>query len=116
MTRRSVICDRFQTVVVPFPFAEQPILKRRPVVVVSSRAFNEANGAVLVAMVTTAKATSWASDIALTDLDAAGLPVACILRMRLTTLPNDLILRPLGRLGAVDRLACERGLAEMLVG
>ncbi|MGQ0567032.1 MAG: type II toxin-antitoxin system PemK/MazF family toxin [Gemmobacter sp.] len=111
-----MICDRFETVVVPFPFAEQPVIKRRPVVVVSSRAFNEANSAVLVAMVTTAKATTWASDIPLTDLAAAGLPTACILRMRLTTLPNELILRSLGRLGAVDRLACERGLAEMLVG
>lgn len=111
-----MICDRFQTVIVPFPFAEQPILKRRPVVVVSSRRFNEANGAALVAMVTTAKATSWKSDIALEDLEAAGLPVACILRMRLTTLPNDLILRSLGRLGEIDRMACERGLAEMLVG
>jgi len=111
-----VICDRFETVVVPFPFAEQPILKRRPVVVVSSRTFNQANGSSLVAMITTAKETAWPSDIVLSDLTAAGLQVPCILRMRLVTLPNDLILRGLGRLAALDRLACERGLAEMLVG
>jgi mRNA interferase MazF len=111
-----VICDRFETVVVPFPFAEQPVLKKRPAVVVSSRAFNAANDATLVAMITTAKATVWPSDVVLTDLLAAGLRVPCILRMRLVTLPNDLILRGLGRLSAVDRLACERQLAEMLVG
>ncbi len=111
-----MIFDRFQTAVVPFPFAEQALLKRRPAVVVSSRGFNSANGSTLVAMVTTAKATRWPSDIALTDLEIAGLKVPCILRWRLTTLPNELILRALGRLGAVDRLACERGLAEMLVG
>jgi len=111
-----VICDRFETVVVPFPFAEQPVLKRRPVVVVSSRAFNEGNGSALVAMITTAKATSWPSDITIADLAAAGLQVPCILRMRLVTLPNALILRGLGRLAPLDRLACERGLAELLVG
>ena len=111
-----MICDRFETVVVPFPFAEQPVLKRRPVVVVSSRAFNQANGASLVAMITTAKETSWPSDVTLFDLTAAGLQTPCILRMRLVTLPNDLILRGLGRLAPLDRLACERGLAEMLVG
>jgi mRNA interferase MazF len=111
-----VICDRFETVVVPFPFAEQPVLKRRPVVVVSSRAFNAANDATLVVMITTAKATPWPSDIALADLATAGLQTPCILRMRLVTLPNDLILRGLGRLAALDRLACERGLAEVLVG
>lgn len=111
-----MICDRFDTIVVPFPFAEQPVLKRRPGVVVSGRRFNADNGASLVAMITTAKATSLPSDIEVSDLESAGLQVPCILRMRFVSLPNDLILRRLGRLGAVDRLACERGLAEMLVG
>ena len=58
----------------------------------------------------------WPSDIALVDLEAAGLMTPCILRWRLTTLPNDLILRALGRLSAVDRMACERGMAEMILG
>ena len=111
-----MICDRFETVVVPFPFAEQPVLKRRPAVVVSSKAFNQANGSSLVAMITTAKETVWPSDITLSDLTSAGLSTPCILRMRLVTLPNDLILRSLGRLAPLDRLTCERGLAELLVG
>ena len=116
MTRRFVICDRFDTAVVPFPFAEQAVLKRRPVVVMSSRAFNAANGATLVAMITTAKASIWPSDIALGDLASSGLNAPCILRWRLTTLPNDLILRALGRLCALDRMACERGMAGMVLG
>lgn len=116
MTRRFVIFERFDTAVVPFPFAEQAVLKRRPVVVMSSREFNKANGATLVAMITTAKVSVWPSDIALVDLEAAGLMTPCILRWRLTTLPNDLILRALGRLSAVDRMACERGMAEMILG
>lgn len=111
-----MIFDRFDTAVVPFPFAEQAVLKRRPVVIMSARRFNAENQATLVAMITTAKASEWPSDIALTDLDAAGLRTPCILRWRLTTLPNDLILRALGRLSAVDRMACERGMAEMVMG
>jgi mRNA interferase MazF len=53
-----VICKRYDTVVVPFPFADIPILKRRPVVVLSGRSFNVANQATVVAMITTAKASS----------------------------------------------------------
>ena len=116
MMRHLMIFERFDTAVVPFPFAEQAVLKRRPVVVMSSRVFNAANGATLVAMITTAKASVWPSDIVLGDLAAAGLNTPCILRWRLTTLPNDLILRALGRLSAVDRMACERGMAEMVLG
>ena len=111
-----MICDRFDTAVVPFPFAEIPVVKRRPVVVVSARAFNDANGATLVAMITTAKKTEWPSDIELTDLAAAGLAVDCLIRLRLVTVPNGLILRRLGALGAVDRLGCERAVAQMVVG
>ena len=111
-----MIFERFDTVVVPFPFAEQAVLKRRPVVVMSSRAFNQANGATLVAMITTAQKSVWPSDVTLSDLASAGLNTPCILRWRLTTLPNDLILRALGRLCPLDRMACERGMAEMVLG
>ena len=111
-----MIFDRFDTIVVPFPFAEVPVLKRRPSVVLSGRNFNVANGATLVGMITTAKESQWPSDIAIRDLAISGLSVPCIIRLRLTTIPNDLILRALGALSAMDRLQCERGLADMIVG
>lgn len=111
-----MICERFDTVVVPFPFAELPIIKRRPVVALSGKRFNQTNGATLFGMITTAKASTWPSDHTIRDLEIAGLRTPCIIRWRLTTLPNDLILRSLGRLSALDRLACERAVAEMIAG
>jgi mRNA interferase MazF len=108
-----VTCKRYDTVVVPFPFADIPILKRRPVVVLSGERFNAANNATIVAMITTAKASSWPSDVTLDDLDAANLSVPCLVRWRLTTVPNDLILRQLGSLGSADRAACEREFANL---
>ncbi len=108
-----MICRRYDTVVVPFPFADVPILKRRPVVVLSGEHFNSANNATIVAMITTAKASSWPSDVTLDDLQAANLSVPCLVRWRLTTVPNDLILRRLGSLGPADRLACEREFANL---
>jgi len=39
--------------------------------------------------------------------------VPCTLRMRLATIPNELILRQIGNLGAVDRLACEAAFASI---
>lgn len=108
-----MICKRYDTIVVPFPFADIPILKRRPVVVLSGEHFNAANNSTIVAMITTAKASSWPSDVTLDDLAAANLSVPCLVRWRLTTVPNDLILRQLGSLGAIDRLACEREFANL---
>jgi mRNA interferase MazF len=116
MKAHSVICERFDTIVVPFPFSDIPVRKRRPVVVLSNAQFNANNAATLVGMITTAKASVWPSDHRIDDLGAAGLDVPCIVRWRLATVPNSLIQRKLGRLSAIDRLACERLLAEMVAG
>lgn len=110
-----MIFERFDTIVVPFPFSEVPVLKRRPALVLSNPHFNRESGATLVGMITSAKSSVWPSDHAIRDLTAAGLNQPCIVRWRLATIPNDLILRKLGRLSAIDRLPCERLLAEMLV-
>lgn len=109
-----MICDRFDTIVVPFPFSDVTVLKRRPAVVLSNQRFNADNAATLVGMITTAKASVWPSDHPIRDLVAAGLSHPCIVRWRLATIPNTLIQRKLGRLAAIDRLSCERLLAEMV--
>jgi mRNA interferase MazF len=109
-----VICERFDVVVVPFPFAEIAALKRRPAVVISGRRFNEDNQSTVVAMITSSKRTERPSDIVIRDVSAAGLHVECRVRWRLATLPNELILRSIGKLGGFDRLSCERELGNML--
>ena len=110
-----MICERYDLAVVPFPFHEIPVQKRRPVVVISGAAFNTANGWTVVAMVTTAKQTAWASDVPIKDLESAGLRTPSILRPRFQTMPNDMLIRTIGSLGGLDRIACEKQLADMLL-
>ena len=110
-----MICDRYDTIVVPFPFADIPVLKRRPAVVISGPVFNSGNGATVVAIITTAKASAWPSDVSLEDLDIAGLRQSCIIRWRLATISNTLISSLLGHLSTRDRLACEQQFATLTV-
>jgi mRNA interferase MazF len=96
------------------PFAGIPVLKRCPAVVLSSLTFNTANGATLVVVITSTTQDPWPSDIVLNDLDTAGLQTPCRVRWRVTTIPNDLIIRKIGRLSGIDKLRCERELANMI--
>jgi mRNA interferase MazF len=98
-----VICDFGDVIVVPFPFVDIPANKRRPSVVLSNRAFNETNSHSMCMMITTATRSEWPSDIAISDLALAGLTRPCVLRWKLFTLPNALILRLAGKLGEPDR-------------
>jgi mRNA interferase MazF len=98
-----VICDLGDVVVVPFPFVDIAAEKRRPSVVLSRQEFNRSNGHSICAMVTTASRTNWPSDVEIADLEAAGLPRLCVVRFKLFTLPNSIILRQAGALAEFDR-------------
>lgn len=97
-----MICDPGTIAIVPFPFVEQPVTKYRPSVVLSNQAFNGTNGQTVLAMITTAKETSWPTDIAIKDIEPAGLTQPCYVRWKIFTLPNELIVRTAGQLSPRD--------------
>ncbi|MCR6669985.1 type II toxin-antitoxin system PemK/MazF family toxin [Devosia ginsengisoli] len=101
------------TILVPFPFTELPLSKRRPSVVLSSRSFNQACGQSIMGMITSATRSIWTGDITITDLEAAGIPHPSVIRFKLFTLPNDLVLRQLGRLGLQDQENLRTGMADI---
>ncbi|MGH7858726.1 MAG: type II toxin-antitoxin system PemK/MazF family toxin [Candidatus Binatia bacterium] len=97
-----MICEAWDVVVVPFPFSDKRGAKRRPALTLSKAGFNE-HGHSVLAMITTSGHSPWPGDIDLGDRKAAGLRVPCVVRLKLFTLDNRLILKKIGRLSADDR-------------
>ena len=98
-----MVCEFGDVVIVPFPFVDAAAEKRRPTVVLSRETFNEGHGHSICAMITTAARHRWPSDIEIIDLAAAGLSRSCVIRWKLFTLPNGIIMRRAGTLGETDR-------------
>ncbi len=98
-----MICDFGDVVVVPFPFVDLAAAKRRPSLILSQTGFNETHRHSICAMITTAMRSRWPSDLAIEDIKKAGLPRACVIRWKLFTLPNDIILKQAGKLATRDR-------------
>lgn len=96
-----MICRPFEIVVVPFPFTDKSAVKKRPALVLSTEEFNRQGHAVL-AMITTKSHAPWPGDCPIEDFQEAGLSLPCIIRPKLFTLDNRLILRRMGALGAKD--------------
>ena len=112
---RIVTFEAFDVVVVPFPFTDRAATKRRPALVLSDRsAFNAGIGHVVLAMITSASHSDWPLDVPLADLQAAGLTSASVVRMKLFTLDERLILRKAGSLAAADRKAVAAALKKLL--
>ena len=106
--------DAFDVVIVPFPLTDRATAKRRPAVVLSHADFNAATGHIIAAMITSARQSTWASDMPLTDIAAAGLPTACVVRMKLFTLDTALVIRKAGQLGNADATAVKSVLGGVI--
>lgn len=101
MTRRSVICEQWDVVVVPFPFTERAGTKRRPAVVLSRRPFND-HGHTVLLMITTKAHHPWPGDTEIGHYRNAGLSQPCLVRLKAFTLDNRLIVKKLGTLATPD--------------
>lgn len=106
--------ERFDVVVVPFPFTDRSIKLRRPAIILSDKSFGAATGQSLLAMITRAERSAWPDDLAIGDLASAGLNGPCVVRLKLFTLVDTLISPRLGKLGEPDVRALRRILADHL--
>ncbi len=93
----------FDVVVVPFPFTDRSSVKRRPALVLSSSKFNQEVEHSVLAMITSSGHSSWPGDCPIEDLDAAGLPAECVIRLKLFTLDHRLVIRKAGVLCTADQ-------------
>jgi mRNA interferase MazF len=94
--------DPFDIVVVPFPYADRLAEKRRPALVISNRKL-AGHGLVWVVMITSADNEAWPSDVAITDLDRAGLPAPSVVRpAKIACIEPSRIDRRIGRLDKTE--------------
>ena len=115
MKRHTVTFEAFDVVVVPFPFTDRTTTKRRPALVLSDAAkFNKQVGQSVLAMITSASNSDWPLDVNIQNLDAAGLPSASVVRMKLFTLDDRLVVRKAGALAKQDCSAVSTALRELL--
>ena len=98
-----MIFERFDLVVVPFPFTDIHATIKRPAVVLSDPIkFGLETGQNLMAMVTRAQQSSWSSDLPIDDIEIAGLTGPSFVRLKLFNIENQLVIRRMGRLGESD--------------
>jgi len=115
MMKRMPIYSRYDVVKVPFPFTDQQAQKVRPALIISSAdTFNTAIGHSVLAMITSAKQSSWPLDTPIHDLNSAGLPAPSLIRLKLFTLDHRLIISSLGQLSAEDQQSFQQHFKQLI--
>lgn len=107
--------NQFDVVVVPFPYSDMPKTKKRPALVISgsSNIDKNLNHCVCV-MITSFKNNPWPLDVEIKDLKSSGLPAPSVIRMKLFTIDQKLILSKIGQLGSQDTESVKKSLKKLI--
>lgn len=107
--------DAGDVVRVPFPFTDRRAVKKRPALVLSrARSFNNAAGHSVMAMITSAAHPGWPLDCRINEMNHTGLSVPSMVRFKIFTLDNRLVLGRLGKLGPEDEKNVRRNLSQLV--
>lgn len=108
-----MIFEAGNVVVVLFPFTDRKASKRRPALVLSdASAFNAGHS--VLAIITSNGRANWPLDVPIQDAPTAGLSAPSVVRMKVFTLDNRLILRRAGTLAGNDAKAVAASMKQLL--
>lgn len=101
-------------VAVAFPFTEQSASKRRPAVVISGKAYNEAKSDIILAAITSRIAhADEPGDFALADWEAAGLLKPSAVKLVVGTFDKQLFRNRFGHLSVADQAVLRQAIRSM---
>jgi len=108
------IFEMWDIVKVPFPYTDRPVRQRRPALVIAADELEAADGLLWLAMITSAANRGWSGDVVVSDIEAAGLPIASIVRPAKIATIEARDAERLGSLPPANRPAVRRYLRERL--
>ena len=106
--------DAWDIVKVPFPYTDRPVRQRRPALVIAAGELEAAHGLLWLAMITSAANRAWPGDVAVSDLQLAGLPAPSIVRPAKVATIEARDAERLGMLAVTDRAAVSDYLRQTL--
>jgi mRNA interferase MazF len=104
-------------VLAPYPLGQGSSGRKRPALVISSEAYNQATGELIIAQITSRiSAPPRPGDYHIQDLQQAKLPRPALVRARLATLKASQVMGTLGTLAEADFQGFAAGLESVLDG
>lgn len=101
---------------VPFPYTDRATRQSRPALVVSTDTLATSHGLLWVVMITSAENRGWPGDVAVSDLEGAGLPAPSVIRTAKIATIESTAATLLGRIPAPQRRQVARRLIRTLGG
>ena len=106
--------NRGDVILVPFPFSDQTVTKKRPAIIVSSNAYNSISQDIVIMAITgQIKGHVGVGEFLIEDWQGAGLLKPSAVKSAISTIEQRLVLRVLGKLSSKDLSTSEKTLKQL---
>lgn len=104
--------ERWDIVLLPFPFTNLRASKKRPALVISPKAYNSGLDILVMFLTSNLKSASRIGDYIIAEWQQAGLPKPSMTRMKFATIDNKLVIKKIANLTDKDRKAINENMRE----
>jgi mRNA interferase MazF len=106
--------DRWDIVLLPFPFTNLKTTKKRPALVVSPKEYNSGPDLLVMFVTSNLKAKSKMGDYIISEWEEAGLPKPSMTRMKFATIDKTLVIKKIAELTKNDQAGLKKKLGKFL--
>lgn len=106
--------DRWDIVLLPFPFTDLKATKKRPALIISPREYNSGSDVLVMFVTSNLKAKSKMGDYIISEWEKAGLPKPSMTRMKFATIDKKLVIKKIAALRKVDIILLKKEIKNFL--
>ena len=109
-----MIYNQFDIVLVPFPFTDKNVTKKRPALVLNNKNYQIKTNHLILAMITSAKNSRWENDFEIKDIETTGLKTDCVIRYKIFSLDERIILKKTGSICKNEQKQIKEDLLKLI--
>lgn len=109
-----MIYNQFDVVLVPFPFTDKNVSKKRPALVLNNKNYQIKTNHLILAMITSAKNSRWDNDFEIKEIKITGLKISCVVRYKIFSLDERIILKKIGLISANEQAQIKEDLLKLV--
>ncbi len=103
-------CEKWDIVLVPFPFTNLRSIKKRPALIISPNQYNNGPDVVIQFITSNIKSYGRTGDTIIQKWKDSGLPKPSMIRMKFATIERSIIIKRIGRIVPIDQNTLNREL------
>jgi mRNA interferase MazF len=110
--KSTTLYNKWDIILVPFPFTDLSTFKRRPSLIISPEEYNQSDDLIITFITSNIPFEKRIGDYTILNWKESGLPKPSLIRMKFSTINKSIVVKKIGILSETDITAFKKNLIE----